>query len=53
MLDLVPYPECSIETLCPTPWLLIQGDANNTYLPDFIMELYGRALEPKEKMVPL
>lgn len=49
IFDPAPYdPEDSIKTLCLTPWLLIQGSADNTCLPDVNMDLYGKVLEPKK-----
>lgn len=40
-----------IETLCPTPWLLIQGDDDNMCPPDTVLDTYHQAKEPKELMM--
>lgn len=52
VFELVSYnPEGFIEALCPTPWLLIQGNADHSCLSDVNMEIYRKALEPKETMM--
>lgn len=47
--DILSYhPTGFVEALCPTPWLLIQGNEDHSCPPDLNMEMFARALEPKE-----
>lgn len=47
--DILSYqPTGFVEALCPTPWLLIQGNADISCPVDLNMEMFARALEPKE-----
>lgn len=42
------HPTGLVEALSPTPWLLIQGDADQAAPPDLNMEMFAKAFEPKE-----
>lgn len=52
LFDALSYnPTGFVEALCPTPWLLIQGDTDHQCPPDLNMQLFANAPEPKESMM--